>query len=169
MASFSVLAPPVPASGGAADSDRLIFLRDGFSWGAFLIPVLWLLYRRLWIPLAFYALFLVALELAGRQFGPLAAGSLGLLGALFLGLEGAALRRWTLARHGFVELALVEAASREEAEIRYFHDGVADGEGEPRTPSHVPAPAVASARPRFARLPSTADVVGLFPTPGTTR
>jgi len=162
MASYTVFAPPVSASGGAGDADRLIFVRDGFSWGAFLIPVLWLLYRRLWIALCFYALFLVAIELAGRFLGAPTAAALGLLGALFLGFEGAVLRRWALARRGFVETGLVDAASQEEAEIRYFH-----GAAEPASADRGPAPVVPPTR--FARSEPTAEIVGLFPTPGTAR
>jgi hypothetical protein len=162
MATYIVLAPPVPASGGASDADRLIFVRDGFSWGAFLIPVLWMLYRRLWIVLCVYALFLVAVELAGRHLGAPTAAGLGVLGALFLGFEGGVLRRWSLRRRGFVETALVEAASREEAEIRYFHDAAGPASAE-RELAPVAPPM------RLARTESTAEIVGLFPTPGTTR
>ncbi|ODT09519.1 MAG: hypothetical protein ABS35_42900 [Kaistia sp. SCN 65-12] len=144
------------------DADRLVFVRDGFSWGAFLIPVPWMLYRRLWIALCFYALFLVAVEFASRQLGAPTAAALGVLGALYLGFEGSALRRWALARRGFVETALVEAASRDEAEIRHFH-GHAEAAPVDREPAPVAPPQ------RFARSESAAEIVGLFPTPGTAR
>lgn len=162
MATYIVLEPPVSASGGTDEADRLMFVRDGFSWGAFLIPVLWMLYRRLWIALCFYALFLVAVEFASRQLGAPAAAALGVLGALYLGFEGGALRRWALGRRGFVETALVEATSRDEAEIRYFH-----GIAEPVPADRDPAPIAPSMR--FVRPEPTAEIVGLFPTPGTAR
>ncbi|WP_051231947.1 DUF2628 domain-containing protein [Kaistia adipata] len=163
MATYIVLEPPVSASGGTDEADRLMFVRDGFSWGAFLIPVPWMLYRRLWIALCFYALFLVAVEFASRQFGAPTAAALGALGGLYLGFEGGALRRWALARRGFVETALVEAASRDEAEIRYFHGHGAVGSGE------QPGPAPVAPSMRFVRPEPTAEIVGLFPTPGTAR
>lgn len=162
MATYTVLAPPVSAPGGAGDADRLIFVRDGFSWGAFLIPILWMLYRRLWIVLCFYALFLVAIELAGRFLGAPVAVGLGLLGALFLGFEGSVLRRWTLLRRGFAEIGLVDAASNDEAEIRYFH-----GAAETTSVDQKPAPVAPTQR--FARAETAAEIVGLFPTPGTAR
>jgi hypothetical protein len=163
MASYTVLAPPVSASGGAGDADRLIFVRDGFSWGAFLIPVLWMLYRRTWILLCFYALFLAAVEFAGRHLGAPTAAALGLLGALYLGFEGAPLRRWALVRRGFVETGVVDAASLDEAEIRYFHGHAADEAGP------QPAPVSGAPSQRLLRSEPTAEIVGLFPTPGTAR
>jgi hypothetical protein len=163
MTIYTVLAPPVSATGGLDEADRMIFVRDGFSWPAFLIPVVWMLYRRMWVVLCFYALYLVAIELAGRFLGAPTATALGLLGALFLGFEGATLLRWTLNRRRFTEQGLVEARSRDEAEIRFFHrfaDASPAGGG--------PRPAgLAGFRP--ARPDSSADIVGLFPTPGTVR
>jgi hypothetical protein len=160
MATFIVLAPPVSASGGAGDADRMVFVRDGFSWGAFLISLPWLLYRRQWIALCFYALFVVGIDFATRQFGGSTAAALGLLGSLFLGFEGNALRRWSFVRRGFVEQGVVEASSRDEAEIRYFH-GRDDETGF--------APSTGAPFHRFTRTDTPAEIIGLFPTPGTTR
>jgi hypothetical protein len=162
MTTYTVHAPPVSATGGASEADRTIFVKDGFCWPALIIPVIWMLYRRMWIVLCFYALFAVAIELAGRFLGAPTATALGILGALYLGVEGNTLRRWTLARRGFAERAVVDGRSIAEAEIRFFHrlasapdnaDQVAAG-----------APASPAARPSFST-----DIVGLFPTPGTTR
>jgi hypothetical protein len=163
MTIYTVLAPPVSATGGLDEADRMIFVKDGFSWSAFLIPVVWMLYRRMWVVLCFYALYLVAIELAGRFLGAPTATALGVLGALFLGFEGNSLLRWTLSRRRFTEQGLVEAASRDEAEIRFFHRFAAasTAAAEPR----LAGPAVH----RAARPDSSADIVGLFPTPGTVR
>ena len=40
--------------------------------------------------------------------------------ALIFGFEAQSLRAWSLRRSGFVDDGLVEAASREEAELKYF-------------------------------------------------
>src|SRR5262245_50437458 len=49
MAVYSVFAPP--PSTGEADAERFRFVRDGFSWGAFLLGPLWMIWRRLWLVL----------------------------------------------------------------------------------------------------------------------
>lgn len=158
MTTYTVHAPPVSATGGMSEAERMIFVKDGFCWAACLIPVVWMLYRRMWVVLCLYALFAVAIELAGRFLGVPAATALGLLGALYLGFEGNTLRRWSLARRRFSERGVVEGGSREEAEIRFFHRSTVPTPPQARA---VPAPV---ATPRFS-----ADIVGLFPTPGTSR
>lgn len=163
MTIYTVHAPPVSATGGMSEADRMIFVKDGFSWPAFLVPVVWMLYRRMWVVLCFYALYLVAIELAGRFLGAPTATALGLLGALFLGFEGSTLLRWTLSRRRFTEKGVVEGSSREEAEIRFFQRSVgAASVGRE-------AGSVASFVQRAAQPNSSADIVGLFPTPGTAR
>jgi len=158
MTTYTVHAPPVSATGGMREAERMVFVRDGFCWAAFLIPVIWMLYRRMWLVLCFYALFAVGVEWAGRTLGAPTAVALGLLGALYLGFEGNTLRRWTLARRRFREQGIADGRSLEEAEIRFFvrADDATPG---PSGPASAPL-----AQPHFS-----ADIVGLFPTPGTTR
>ncbi|BCP55807.1 hypothetical protein K32_44240 [Kaistia sp. 32K] len=163
MTIYTVHAPPVSATGGLDEADRMIFVKDGFSWPAFFLPVLWMLYRRMWVVLAVYALYLVAIELSGRYLGAPTAAALGLLGALFLGLEGSSLLRWTLSRRRFTEAGVAEGRSRAEAEIRFFHRFAA---ASPVVPEAVPATARIA---RAAQPNASADIVGLFPTPGTAR
>ena len=65
----------VPGDPGALDRAEIV--RDGFSWGAFLVPGLWLLLHRCWV--AGIAAFVVVIGL-GAMIGTGAAGLL--LGAL---------------------------------------------------------------------------------------
>ena len=51
--------------------------------------------------------------------------------ALWFGLEATSLRRWTLARHGFALVDVVEGRTLDEAERRYF---ARDGRGAPPAP-----------------------------------
>lgn len=115
MAVYVVMEPPGDA--GQADGARLI--RDGFSWMAFILPPLWLLWHRLWIEalLAFVALGLLMVlgELAG--FG-LAGWSLTLLVSLYVGLEGHAMRVNALRRRGWRDWGVVSADRCEDAEAR---------------------------------------------------
>lgn len=108
---------------GAADSagpDEVAFVRDGFHWLAFLLPVFWLLWRRLWIEalLAFAATFLLSAlgELAGLE---IYASLLTLLASLYFGLEAPAMRVRALARRGWREWGVLEAPRLSDAELLY--------------------------------------------------
>jgi hypothetical protein len=154
MASYVVMEEP-----GRRGTAEVTFLRDGFSWMAFLVAPLWLLWHRLWIEalLAFVALGLLSeLVETGWPF----AGSLpALLVSLFVGLEGRNLRIAALRRRGWREWGVLDAGNLSDAETRYA-DAVTDEEAIPDAPpSIVPGPA--PARPAHAGL-----VLGLDPAPG---
>ena len=154
MASYVVMEQP--GRRGTAD---IAFLRDGFSWVAFLVAPLWLLWHRLWVEalLAFVALGLLsALVEAGWPF----ASSLpALLVSLFVGLEGRNLRVGALRRHGWREWGVIDAKNLSDAEMRYAATVVDEDLAEPDAPRIVPGPA--PARPAHPGL-----VLGLGPAPG---
>jgi len=92
MASYLILTPPgAPNRSAVSDRyrDETRFIRDGFSWTAFLFPSLWMLFHRLWLhAIAAVLLQGIALELM-RQPGFFAAGAALLLGVHVLAaLEG---------------------------------------------------------------------------------
>lgn len=97
------------------------FVRDSFSWLAFLFAPLWLLANRMFVVL------LVALAL-GAVLGLLAAPLLGaatvawagVVVLLWFGFEARSLKRWAMARRGWRMTAVVEARRFIEAERRYF-------------------------------------------------
>ena len=106
----------------ARDAERdLVIVREGFSWGAFLVSVLWALWNRLWL----VAVVLMALELvlplvAGwAGLGAASGGILSIALAVLAGLFGNDLKRWTLEGRGYAEVALVAARSPDEAEQRF--------------------------------------------------
>ena len=109
-----------PAGSGRAGAADAAFIRDGFSWLAFLLPPLWLLWHRLWIAavLAVNALVLAAgLE---RATGVAAAALLvSLLVSIFVGLEGNAMRASALRRAGWRSWGVIEARRLDDAETRY--------------------------------------------------
>ncbi|WP_274626862.1 DUF2628 domain-containing protein [Arvimicrobium flavum] len=141
MATYVVMetkAMPGEATAGTA------FVRDGFHWLAFLLPVFWLLWHRLWIEavLAFAAVAALSavVEIAGiAALGPLVV----LPVSVYFGLEGAALRVAALRRRGWREWGVVHAGSVDEAEARYEyerveHDGPEDRLASPPPPASVP-------------------------------
>ena len=70
MTIYTVHEPPQRAGESAPDPERFIFVRDGFSFWAFLLAPLWMIRHRLWLMLLGYVLVTVALQFV-----------LGLLGA----------------------------------------------------------------------------------------
>jgi Protein of unknown function (DUF2628) len=97
------------------------FIRDGFSLPALIVPHLWLLFYRQWLAAIAVISVMVLGAMAAWQFNaPLLALGADVLISLYVALEGATLRIANLERDGFSEVAVVEAATREEAEIRYF-------------------------------------------------
>jgi len=98
------------------------FVRDGFSWGAFLFGGLWLLFRGLWLALVVYVALLLGLGLVFDRFGagggPMAAFIL--LAHLWFGFEGRSMVAEKLTRRGMPAVAVVEAGRQDDAERRYF-------------------------------------------------
>ena len=89
---------------GAPIRERFVFVRDGFSFWAFLLAPLWMLRHRLWLVLFGYVICrrAVASRLragsARRQRRAIVGTALL---SLLVGFEAATLRRWTLARRGW--------------------------------------------------------------------
>jgi Protein of unknown function (DUF2628) len=97
------------------------FIRDGFSLPALIVPHLWLAFHRQWLAAGAVIGVMVLGILAARNFGmPLLGFGADLLISIYVALEGSTLRIANLERDGFSEVAVVEAATHEEAEIRYF-------------------------------------------------
>lgn len=130
MASYYVLTPP-----GATDPEKqTLFIRDGFSWLAFLFPLPWLLVRRLWLisglSIALFLLAVLAAEYLNLDGLPLA---YTVVLGLWTGLEGGHIRAMALQRRGWELQASIAAQSIDEAEAVYFDEL-------PQTSSSGPAP-----------------------------
>lgn len=163
MTIYTVHAPFDLDTGGIEAAERILFVKEGPCWPALFVPALWMIFRRLWIVLALYVAAGIGLALLGHYAGLAGVPALGLLIALFLLVEGNDLRRWTLARRGFRLIDVVEADSRDAAEIRFFHGTELSFDG-PATPAYVPP-----AAPSFPTAQSGSGIVGLFPTSGGAR
>jgi hypothetical protein len=160
MATYTVHEPPARAGEAASDPDRLVFVRDGFYFWAFLFGPLWMLWRRLWLVLLMYVVAMAALQAGLWALG--ASGSttfvVGLLIALLVGFEAGTLWRWTLSRRGWNGVGVVVAPNLEAAERRFFDAYLAH--------RPIPPPAAATPAPQPMRMPPPApEVIGLFPQP----
>lgn len=137
---FTVHEPPEPGGTRIERAERLLFLRDGFSWRAALFSPVYLLLRGEWLALAAYAVAAAALAMAlrfagaGNEWGALAFVLLNVL----TGFELGALKRWSLTRKGWREIAAVSGRGQEDAERRFFDAWL------PSLPAEMPGYAAAS-------------------------
>src|SRR3954466_1232572 len=100
MPVYTVHAPVDAGMEAQRAADRLVFVRDGFHFWAFLLGPLWLAWHRLWLALLGYLAVMAALEVALSQLYAGAATRLIalLLIAVLMGFEAASLWRWTRSR-----------------------------------------------------------------------
>ncbi|ADZ68448.1 DUF2628 domain-containing protein [Polymorphum gilvum] len=136
MSVYMVMVPPEVGTGEATAraADRLLFLREGFSWGALAFSGLWLLWHRMWLALLAYLAATVALEAAARFIGGPGPGVAAFLLAVLIGLEANALRRWSLERKGWRLAGVASGSDIEEAESRFFRTWSAAGARRLATP-----------------------------------
>jgi len=158
MAVFTVLEPP-PSPDVSADAERVLFVREGFAWGALLVPPLWLVWHRLWLVGLGWAVVVVALQLGAGSLG----GPMPLIAAVAFALvfafEANALRRWTLERRGYRFARVVAGSSRDECERRFFATWLIG-----RRLAAPPPPAGPWTDATAERFPA-ASIIGLFPSP----
>jgi hypothetical protein len=127
MATYAVFEPPLKEqSAGSADmlahAERFKFVRDGFSWLAFLFAPFWMLFNRLWLAFVCYLAVMAAI-IAGATMIGIAAGAVTLASlvlALLVGFEAPTLRRRKLLRGRWRDCGIVVADGRDSAEQRFF-------------------------------------------------
>ncbi len=166
MSIYTVHQPPLEAGAAAAEPYRFVFVRDGFSWWAFLLTPLWMLRYRLWLALVIYLVVASALDAGLRALGAslLTLIVASLLISLLAGLEAGTLRRFKLARRHWRNIGVVTGDDLEDAERRFFDAWVRQAPARrPAAPANAP-PAGSAASPA---VPS--GVIGLFPEPGAHR
>lgn len=168
MAAYAVFEPPVRNRSAADHADRFVFVREGFSFGAFLFGALWMLWRRLWLAVVIYVALVVILQIGLLAFGISAPtrAAVHVLIHLLVGMEASSLRRWTLMRRGWRDCGVVIADDLEMAERRFF-DARA---GRPAAAMPVIAAAPGAMGPAVlgpgALGPAGPGIIGLFPEPG---
>jgi hypothetical protein len=153
-----------PASGAPRTlegAERPVFVREGFHWLAFLLPLPWLLWNRAWLGLLLWVLAMGVIGgLMVFGIGEMAETALTLLVGLLVGMEAPHLRGASLQRRGYRLTDIVAAPSRDEAERAFFA-------GWARVVPASPMPAQDSAPALHAPLlrPKPSPVLGLFPAP----
>ena len=166
MKAFTVHMPP-DLTGDAA-AERAAFIKDGFCWPALYVPVLWLLWHRLWLVLVAYLIAATAIGAVQIIAGEAAATIILIAFAFYFAAEANNARRWSLHRRGWTRAGEAFGHDRGEAEIRYFTDRERRGDddrassstGELAKAGWPPAAAAASVS---GADPDAAGIVGLFP------
>ncbi|MEI6572103.1 MAG: DUF2628 domain-containing protein [Alphaproteobacteria bacterium] len=153
MAIYSIYLPSSLAftRENIAEHSRLV--PDKFSWGGFLVPLLWLLFNRLWLNALLVLVFEVGLALGASRLG-LPQGVTLVTGLVLMGLVGLEGRKWLCAgleRRGFRLIDTVEAPSPDEA----LH----------RTLAQSHEAEIHTANVSTQRAAQSRGVIGLFPDP----
>ncbi|MEM6463059.1 MAG: DUF2628 domain-containing protein [Pseudomonadota bacterium] len=151
MAGYVVLTPP---DGKRAD-EKTVLIRDGFAVVALIIPVIWLLWHRLWF--AAMMLFLVSTALysaiAAFPDQALVFTASSVLLSLFVALEGNGWRVAKKERQGWTLQGVVDAPDYATAEEIWFAGAAAPANGQSAT--RAPPPALG--RPAQSGPPKTAS------------
>ena len=102
----------------------LVFIKDGFCWPALILPVLWPLFRKLWLVAFAIVVLFVALSVLVEAglLAPFAGSVIEAAIAVIVAFEGNNLRRWTLQRRGWREIGMVSGRNLAAAERAFFTD-----------------------------------------------
>jgi Protein of unknown function (DUF2628) len=157
MRLYSVHAPPEEPLA----PERFLFIKEGISWPALFLPVIYILWHRMWLTLVYYIVYLLVIAWIGRLAGQDMATLAALLGGILFALEANNLRRLSLERRGWREVGGTSGRRYGEAEARFFTRWSGEVEPAPRseTPPRPPS------QPE-AHDPATEEpIFGLFPEP----
>lgn len=158
-----------------ATAERVVFLREKFSFWAFAFTPFWLLYHRLGRAFLVWLVAFAGIALAGSwlEYGPFAALAAMFFPSLLFGMEATNLRARKLQRSGYREAGVVIADDLEAAELKFFtswknetSDSAPVKTDYPYPPSSAPP---AYPETKIAAVSSDPGVIGLFPTPGGQR
>jgi len=165
---YSVYEPSDEAPDAEARAEALQFVKEGFSWPAFFVPALWLIYCRMWIELILFIVIFGTLQWAlgldkpGHDvFGWLLMGLFALFAFEANDLRGAALER-----RGYRLIGVAEGRGRTQAELSFFNTWLPLQGRKARTERSSERPAERQ-RDNEATRPTTLGegegVIGLFP------
>lgn len=157
MAAFTVMTPP-PSGDDLTDAERVAFIKDGFSWPALFVPVLWAIYHRLWLVLVLLIAAIVAIEALALGVDDRAGAVAAVAFSFLFALEANLLRRWTLRRRGWRMTGIVVGRNRDDNERRYFQRWLEER-------GRLVRPRRADETIRVTPAAEDEAVVGLFPRP----
>jgi hypothetical protein len=122
VTAFAVYDPPKEAPDLFERADNLAFVKDGFSWPALFVPLLWLIYHRMWIELIVLLAVYLGLQWAfgNDPQGPTLATWASLAVGVLFAFEANDLRSASLERRGYRLAGVASGRDRSEAERSFF-------------------------------------------------
>ena len=122
VAVFTIHEPPNPPADRIDRAEAMVFIADGFSWGAAFMAPLWLAAHKLWVALGAYLAVAGALSLGLTAVGINAAWIVVALLALnvWLGFEASEIQRQSLSANGWGDAGSVSGRNQSECERRFF-------------------------------------------------
>lgn len=162
MRNWLIYMPP-GARDTVEDAASFVTVREGFSKAAFFLAPFWLVAKRCWLALVLWVVAMAAALaiIVVADIGDAGAFVLLLLPNLAVGFENAWVRARALERRGYTLAGGVMARSRDEAEVLFVQDWLAE------RPAATPASAPSEAP--HAYRSTQGGVLGLFPHPGGAR
>ena len=124
MKIFTVHEPPDPSGNSIDRATSLIFLKYGFSWGAFFLAPLYYILKNQWFVFCVYMLALLAIGVLTallEQDPQLMTFYMGLM-QIFFGFETSTLHRFWLHFRGWKEVGSITGRSQDECERLYFSE-----------------------------------------------
>jgi hypothetical protein len=167
VTAFSVYEPPKEAPDLFERADSLAFVKEGFSWPALFVPLLWLIYHRMWIELLVLLAVYLGLQWAfgtdpqGQALATWASLAIGVLFAF----EANDLRTLALERRGYRLAGVASGGDRTEAERAFFTAWLPQHARQPKAPERAQErrPEGEAAAP--VQRSEGEEVIGLFPRP----
>jgi hypothetical protein len=118
---YTVHEPPNGPANHLESAERLVFVKDGFSWFAAALPPLWLLMKRMWLEFAIYVgasgLLVWLLTSAGATN---TSNAILLSVQIIFGFEAGALYSAALERRGWRLVGTVAGRNSEDCERRFL-------------------------------------------------
>lgn len=102
--------------------EKAVFVREGFNIFAFIFVILWALYQRMWLVvlgMVVISVLFASVEEA-KLLDKLSIATLQLTFQVIVGLYANDLRRWSLARRGYILADVVVSDNELLAQQRYF-------------------------------------------------
>lgn len=143
----------------------LVFVREGFTWLALIIPALWLLFHRLWRGLLLYLLLSIGIVTALTEMGvsEQIVGLSGFVINLIFAFEARDIQRAALERNGYILQAVVSGSSLAECERRFIAEWLPAAK---RERERLAAASVAGNAGGEGVPPTSVPVIGMFPSHG---
>jgi Protein of unknown function (DUF2628) len=138
---FTVYEPPHVARNRIDRAAELVFVKDGFSWLAAIVPPLWFLVKGLWLELALFIAAATLLTWGIETSGAAAelSGTVFLIVQIVIGFEAGLIQATALERRGWRLVGTVTGHNQDRAERRFFETWQ-PGESAPPPESGAGAP-----------------------------